>query len=115
MRTIAILLLLSTPVAAQDYQDLYKFYQRQRAEKAARIASHESYMAREEAKQKALCDKIGGVKDGMDSEAVLKSGWNEPHRKNKTETADHEQQQWVYGGSYLYLTDGIVTAIQTHQ
>jgi len=39
-------------------------------------------------------------------------GWGRPDRINRTTTAYGTEEQWVYGSSYLYLTDGRVTAIQ---
>ena len=44
---------------------------------------------------------------------VRKSTWGSPLEINKTETAYGVSEQWVYSGnSYIYLDDGIVTAIQ---
>jgi hypothetical protein len=61
----------------------------------------------------ALCEKIGGVGIGFSTEKVLNSCWGKPVRINETTTAAHSYEQWVYGGGYLYLTDGVVTSIQT--
>jgi hypothetical protein len=78
-------------------------------------------LAREQAeKQKALaekqdCDRRGGVKIGMSDAQVLKSCWGKPKSVNETITAHGAHQQWVYGGGYLYLDDGVVTSIQTRQ
>lgn len=38
--------------------------------------------------------------------------WGKPSKVNRTITAYGTEEQWVYGSSYLYLTDGRVTAIQ---
>jgi hypothetical protein len=62
----------------------------------------------------------------MTAEDVRRSAWCEPTHINTTITAGHRQEQWVYDlrtviigdfqpRGYLYLTDGIVTAIQEQQ
>ena len=49
---------------------------------------------------------------GMTAENLEQSTWGYPNNKNITETASHTKEQWVYDQGYIYLTDGIVTAIQ---
>ena len=50
---------------------------------------------------------------GMSAEEVENSTWGKPTKKNKTTTAYGIHEQWVYSsGRYIYLDDGIVTAIQ---
>jgi hypothetical protein len=60
---------------------------------------------------------------GMAAEQVRRTLWCEPTHVNRTITAGHYQEQWVYIPSepirgftqpagYLYFTDGILTAIQ---
>lgn len=50
---------------------------------------------------------------GMTAEEVCNSTWGEPNKINKTTTEYGTSEQWVYGGGrYIYLDDGIVTAIQ---
>jgi hypothetical protein len=60
---------------------------------------------------------------GMNSEQIKQIIWCEPDHINRTTTAGHISEQWVYDGEtsmegynpprgYLYLTDGILTAIQ---
>lgn len=50
---------------------------------------------------------------GMSDEEVLDSTWGSPKKKNKTTTAYGTWEQWVYDNSrYIYLDNGIVTAIQ---
>lgn len=53
---------------------------------------------------------------GMTAEQVLKSTWGKPSEINKTTTQYCVYEQWVYHGyrknQYIYLEDGIVTAIQ---
>jgi hypothetical protein len=77
------------------------------------IAANAARKASREANQKALCDKLGSVRVGLNAEGVRKSCWGKPARINITQTASHTTEQWVYGSSYVYLTDGLVTAIQT--
>lgn len=49
----------------------------------------------------------------MTADEVLKSTWGEPNDVNRTITATTTHEQWVYGGGcYIYLDNGIVTAIQ---
>ena len=36
-----------------------------------------------------------------------------PERINTTVTAAGTHEQWVYGGDYVYLSNGIVTSVQT--
>lgn len=50
---------------------------------------------------------------GMTAEEVKKSTWGEPKKINKTTTKYGVKEQWVYGlHKYIYLENGIVTAIQ---
>jgi hypothetical protein len=54
-----------------------------------------------------------GVSIGMSAEQVRKSSWGEPKSINETITARGKHEQWVYGGGYLYLENGVLTSIQT--
>jgi hypothetical protein len=54
-----------------------------------------------------------GVSIGMTGEEVRKSSWGKPKSINETITARGKHEQWVYGGGYLYLDNGILTSIQT--
>lgn len=53
---------------------------------------------------------------GMTADEVKNSTWGEPSTVNKTTTKYGVSEQWVYKSStknrYIYLDDGIVTAIQ---
>lgn len=56
---------------------------------------------------------------GMTAQEALESNWGEPRHINKTVTAHGVREQWVYRDaygswytSYIYLTNGIVTAAQ---
>lgn len=49
----------------------------------------------------------------MSAEEVLNSDWGKPKEINKTTTSNGVHEQWVYyGNRYIYLDNGIVTAIQ---
>ena len=53
---------------------------------------------------------------GMRAAEVVRSCWGNPEHVNRTETAGHVREQWVYPGlGYLYLQDGIVVARQTRE
>lgn len=53
------------------------------------------------------------VSIGMNAEQVLLS-WGDPRDVKTTVTADGREEQWIYGkgDSYVYLANGLVTAIQ---
>lgn len=52
-------------------------------------------------------------KIGMTREEVIITKWGRPNKVNKTTTANGVSEQWVYGSNrYVYLDNGIVTAIQ---
>ena len=44
---------------------------------------------------------------------MARLAWGEPTTVNTTITSRGKSEQWVYESSYLYLTNGSVTAIQT--
>lgn len=55
----------------------------------------------------------GGAAIGDTEARIRKCGWGKPQRINRTTTAHGVREQWVYGGgNYLYLKDGVVTAVQ---
>lgn len=49
---------------------------------------------------------------GMTAAEVYASTWGTPQKVNTTKTATGEREQWVYDDGYIYLENGIVTAIQ---
>jgi hypothetical protein len=60
------------------------------------------------------CERRGGVGVGMTRDQLYASCWGRPARINVTITAEGRREQLVYRGrNYVYLTDGVVTAIQT--
>lgn len=60
------------------------------------------------------CDAIDQreVVIGMTAEQARLS-WGKPERVNSTIVAQAERDQWVYGGGYIYVRDGLVEAVQT--
>jgi hypothetical protein len=53
---------------------------------------------------------------GMTADEVRNSSWGNPREINRTTTAYGVSEQWVYSDyRYIYLDDGIVTAIQDSQ
>jgi hypothetical protein len=66
----------------------------------------------------------GPIRIGMSALQVLSSEWCRPNHINTTTTAGHQTEQWVYRTDleplrglvrhrgYLYITDGVLTAIQ---
>jgi hypothetical protein len=64
-------------------------------------------------KAKAACTRKGGVSIGMTKAQVIASCWGKPQNINTTATANGIHEQWVYGGGYVYLDNGVVTAVQT--
>lgn len=65
------------------------------------------------AAEKKDCDRRGGIAVGMTAKQVLASCWGRPEHVNRTTTAHGTHEQWVYHTSnYVYLDNGIVTAIQ---
>jgi hypothetical protein len=57
--------------------------------------------------------KTEGVRIGMTADQVRKSSWGRPKSINETITSAGRREQWVYGNSYLYLENGVLTSIQT--
>jgi hypothetical protein len=66
-----------------------------------------------EAERQAECNRRGPPKIGMTKQQVFKTCWGETGRINRTQTANGLTEQYVYSDtSYLYFTNGILTAIQ---
>ena len=73
-------------------------------------AEHDAKMAA----RKAECSRRGPVTIGMTAEQVIASCFGQPDRINRTELASGTiREQWVKRSSYVYLTNGRVTAIQS--
>jgi hypothetical protein len=56
----------------------------------------------------------GDVIAGMAPDQVTAS-WNEPERKNRTVGKWGTNEQWIYGSTYIYFENGIVTSWQDSQ
>lgn len=61
-----------------------------------------------------MCEAIGKGKIGIGmTEDQVKAAWGNPSRINRTTTSYGVREQWVYNmSSYVYLDEGVVTAIQ---
>jgi hypothetical protein len=65
-------------------------------------------------KAEAECKRRGSPRIGMSAKQVEATCWGKLDHLNRTETAGVITDQYVYeSGAYVYLRDGIVTAIQT--
>lgn len=64
----------------------------------------------------AACKKLGlsgkAVRLGMTTRQVLDCGWGQPNEVNRTINRYGTHEQWVYDGGFLYLDNGLLTAIQ---
>jgi len=97
--------LLRIRMLIRDYPDEGKAYE-------PKIAALEAQIAREDAVAEAAERRKHGVRIGMTADEVKQSSWGRPESVNRTITARGTHEQWVYGGSYLYFDDGVLTAIQ---
>lgn len=120
MRALLVVALLAIPAPALA-ESVYETVEREKNEAIARSdASMQAFYdlqasqrAKRAADLKASCAKVGGIRIGLTAAAVRASCWGKPTQINATQTATHTREQWVYGGGYVYLTDGVVDAIQT--
>jgi len=53
----------------------------------------------------------GKITIGMTAEEV-RQAWGPPDRINRTVTSRYKHEQWVYGKTYIYIDDGVMTAYQ---
>lgn len=63
---------------------------------------------------KEICEMVSEhrIRIGFNRDQV-RDAWGAPEDNNRTTTAAHQHEQWVYSsGRYVYLDDGVVTAIQ---
>lgn len=83
--------------AGQEHQK--KIEEKMKAEEESKAQAEREYLTNE-------------PRVGMTSEEVLKSNWGKPNDINKTTYSWGVKEQWVYpGNKYIYIEDGIVTAI----
>lgn len=59
--------------------------------------------------EKAILDRK--VQIGMTDEQV-KLSWGNPRTINRTVMVNHVSEQWVYGSTYLYFDNGVLTSWQ---
>jgi hypothetical protein len=80
---------------------------------APRLARIESEVAAAAHADTARWIQAHQVVVGMGAAQVV-AAWGQPREKNRTTTANHVREQWVYGDAqrFVYLDDGLVTAIQ---
>ena len=65
-------------------------------------------------KAAADCKRRGDPRIGMSAKQVEATCWGKPDHVNRSETAGTIFDQYVYGDTrYVYLTNGVVTSIQT--
>jgi hypothetical protein len=82
---------------------------REAADWEAAAARKKKVIAAEAAREK----KPGAI-IGMTAEEVRAgTSWGRPNHINRTITANGISDQWVYGGGYLYFSNGVLTAMQT--
>jgi len=80
-------------------------------------ASAQAEAERKKAEREDLARrKKEGVSLGMSADDVLKSSWGKPRKINRTAFSasgrEHEHEQWVYDGGYLYFENGVLTSVQ---
>lgn len=81
-----------------------------------RVGSGETGTYERKYKDISVAEKKPEPSIGMTAIQVLESSWGEPSEKNITKTVNGTSEQWVYSiGNYIYLENGIVTAIQEKQ
>lgn len=92
---------------AIEHPDIGKPYE-------ARAAQLLALAERQAADAEKARRKREGAAIGMTPDDVLASAWGRPERVNRTITAAGVREQWVYPGyNYIYITNGVVTGIQT--
>ena len=103
MKTIALLLLLSTTILRAEDIINYAPHQISAAEQRARDKAAEIAKAIEEKR----------VVIGMTA-AQCRAAWGTPTAVNRTVTSSGQNEQWVYRTTdrYLYLDNGILTTVQ---
>jgi hypothetical protein len=114
--SVAALMLLASPARAITDSERVKMEAAIAANRASMEESDRSmrdYRAARQVERRAICAKLGGAAIGMTPSQIYKSCWGSPLKVNETITARGRHEQWVYGGGYLYLDNGVVTSIQT--
>jgi hypothetical protein len=62
---------------------------------------------------RGLCAMIANkeIRIGMPADQV-RAAWGKPEKINSTVFPHSVHEQWVYGSSYVYFEDGVMTALQ---
>jgi hypothetical protein len=99
---------------AKHESDMAQIARDQRESANAWDKSYNARIAKEAAERSAKLAKLTKCCHiGMTTAEVLVSRKGSPESKNRTMTASHTHEQWVYKyGEYLYFDDGVLTAIQ---
>jgi hypothetical protein len=84
---------------------------RRREADARKRAAATAYRKRGWSEETVAAVLAGRVRIGM-TKAMARAAWGEPSDINRTITASVVHEQWVYGDSYLYFDNGILTTIQ---
>jgi hypothetical protein len=94
--------------------EMAKIAETQKESERAFSKSYDARIAKEAAERKSRLAKLPPCcRIGMTTAEVLTSRKGSPDTKNRTVTANHVREQWVYKyGEYLYFDDGVLTAIQ---
>jgi hypothetical protein len=99
---------------AKTEADFAKSAQDQRESEKAWSKAYDARIAKEAAARDVKLAKLPNCCHiGMTTAEVLASKQGSPEVRNRTVTASHIREQWVYKyGKYLYFDDGRLTAIQ---
>lgn len=130
MRALALLvlfLLAPAPAAADGFDELLACrapeahepdraaaYQRFQECQRAALAKGQATQRAKDAKAVDACVRSGGIRIGMTAkQAIANPCSGAPEHRNITVLPGRTDEQWVYPGGYVYLTNGVVTAVQT--
>ena len=94
------------PVLVQQDQERIDKLKAEEEAKAAEVKAWADEVEAENKEKEAHSIHIGDSKD-----TVIQK-WGKPMRVNRLQTANGVSEQLVYGNQYVYIDDGIVTAIQ---
>jgi hypothetical protein len=100
--------------ATKQKLDFEKAVADRKASDASFEAEYSAGLARTAAIEKARLAKLPACCHiGMSYEQVKASKWGRPDSVNRTRTANHVREQWVYAQhGYLYFDDGVLQVIR---
>ena len=90
---------------------LKSYYDNVKAVSAANKAKRKADLTKKFGAANAKLILEGKVKIGM-TKAMCTEAWGHPYDINKTIGSWGVHEQWVYGSSYLYFENDILTSIQ---